>query len=437
MHRIIIHFLFILFAMTALNGCKTAPVYNIEDAQFTTSNKISRSKVKQAILTASHNAGWQAKVLRTGKTLATYSTHNNKFSAAVIIDYDKDSYSIHYLKSSNLKYSQNTLDPQKQNTQNFFEKLIPGQDNAKPETIHKVYNSWVKKLAQNINHELSILHLSKTANQPLKSSHHHHHSATTLTSQQYKDRALRLKTKCANEPSTILSGTAIIKSSKANLRAGASTQCSIVGTLSNGDKVALLGQQGNWYYIQQSHEANAWIYHTLVNINASTSTSIPQTTTKHKHHKRVPPPPQPSKKISIAVIEFKTLNQEARDIALGDLVSESFTTALVNSNNFKIIEREQLDKVVHEMEMTQTGFIETTNAVEIGKMLHADAIITGSVALLNNQIQLNARIIEIESAYVISAESATTRYSLNNINQAIHTIVNNLSYKLMTSRPKK
>jgi TolB-like protein len=125
------------------------------------------------------------------------------------------------------------------------------------------------------------------------------------------------------------------------------------------------------------------------------------------------------------------LNKKAQEISLGELVSETFTSALVNSQGFKIIEREQLDKVVKEMEMNQTGFIETTDAVEIGKILHADAIITGSVTLLHDQIQLNARIIEIESAYVISAETKTTTYTLQNITNIANEIVAKLSRKLL------
>ncbi len=81
--------------------------------------------------------------------------------------------------------------------------------------------------------------------------------------------------------------------------------------------------------------------------------------------------------------------------------------------------------------MNQTGFIETTDAVEIGKILHADAIITGSVTLLHDQIQLNARIIEIESAYVISAETKTTTYTLQNITNIANEIVAKLSRKLL------
>lgn len=143
-----------------------------------------------------------------------------------------------------------------------------------------------------------------------------------------------------------------------------------------------------------------------------------------------PPPAAARKKISIAVIQFKTLNKEAKEIDLGDLVSETLTSALVNSSGFRIIERQQLNKVIGEMEMSQTGFIETTNAVSIGKMLHADAIITGSVALLGDQIQVNARIIDIESAYVISAETKTTTYTLQNVTKIAKEIVTTLSHKL-------
>jgi hypothetical protein len=74
----------------------------------------------------------------------------------------------------------------------------------------------------------------------------------------------------------------------------------------------------------------------------------------------------PRQKISIAVIRFKSLDQKAHDISLEDQVSETFTST------FKIIEREQLDKVIKEMEMSKTGFIDTTDDVEIGKILHAD-----------------------------------------------------------------
>ncbi|BCG65250.1 MAG: hypothetical protein methR_P3076 [Methyloprofundus sp.] len=418
----IIRFLFVISTILALTGCQTVPMYNVENLHFTRSTSTPYSKIKTSILKGCKNAGWQAKSSRYGKILATHSFQ--KFRATIIIDFDVNSYSIHYYEGENLEYAKNQPDSLGNYNQNFFAKLIENKDGTKqPETINRVYNSWIKTLEGSINHELSSLNLGLPYTRDQS-------SLAALP-----NKTLQLNSKCSNKPSTILAGHAQIKTSKANLRAGASTKCPIIGTLSAGTQVTLLGQLGKWHYIQQTNGTNAWIYSSLISLSLS-STIHTQNPIPKQSNKWTPPPLLPSKKISIAVIRFKTLNKEAKDIALGDLVSESFTTSLVNSNNFKIIEREQLDKVVKEMEMTQTGFIEATNAVEIGKMLHADAIITGSVALLNTQIHINARIIEIESTYVISAESATTRYSLSSINQAINTIVNNLSYKLMTSKEK-
>ncbi len=410
------HFLFIIFIVIALTACKSAPIYNIEDTQFHNTRSTSLDKVRSAIVTACKKTRWKAQVLQSGKILASYSHKRNKFSAAVMIDYDRDSYAIHYLRSQNLKYNKNLAPDQDENELNI-EQIF--NNNSHSPKIHKVYNKWVRSLEKSINYEISLL------NQP-----------APVRPQSSPRQVTKAEKSCANLPTTKISGKAQIKSSKANLRAGASKKCSIVGSSAKGEQISLLGKTGNWLYIQLQDGTKAWVYHTLISLNItapSNSRAAPPT----PEPTRVPAPPvRPSKRISIAVIQFKTLNQKAQEISLGELISETFTSALVNSNNFKIIEREQLNKVVKEMEMNETGLIESTEAVAIGKMLHADAIITGSVALLNNQIQLNARIIEIESAFVISAESATTRYSLDTINKTINTIVHKLSSKLLSAKSK-
>jgi len=235
------------------------------------------------------------------------------------------------------------------------------------------------------------------------------------------------KASCSDSPTSQLTGSGSVSQTKVNIRSDASTKCTIIGNISQSEIFSILGKKNNWYYISRSQGNTGWIYAPLVNRFTKPASSI---ATASRTPPAPPPPVVPRKKISIAVIKFKSLNQEAHEISLGDLVSETFTSALVNSSAFKIIEREQLDKVIKEMEMSKTGFIDTTDAIEIGKMLHADAIITGSVALLGGQIQLNARIIDIESAYVISAESKTTRYTLQNINTVVNSIVRKLSSSL-------
>jgi TolB-like protein len=411
----------VIFFISSISGCKSTKVHNIDNAQFVAPSNASIADIRDAILRGSQKAGWRAKALETGTIAASYSYKRNRFGAVVKITYDRDSYDINYHSSHNLKYNENigTEDEEPdffRESKDFFSENNPFSNSSdmpaateKPATIHKIYNKWVALLETKINNELAMLG-KKNLFSPRSQS---------------TKPASRNPTECDDQPVYNTSGQGKTSRSSVNVRTGPSTKCTKFSTVSNRDTFTLLGRKNNWFYVALNNGKNGWIYAPLVSkpeespfLAARASNPPPE------------PPPAPSKKISIAVIHFKTLNKEAQEIALGELVSETFTSALVNSQNFKIIEREQLDKVVKEIEMNQTGFIETTDAVEIGKMLHADAIITGSVALLAGQIQLNARIIEIESAYVISADSMTTTYTLKNINTIAHEIVGKLARRL-------
>ncbi len=136
-----------------------------------------------------------------------------------------------------------------------------------------------------------------------------------------------------------------------------------------------------------------------------------------------------NKKIRLAVIQFKTLKNASQSNVLGTMVSEIFTTEAVNSNAFKIVEREQLNKVLKEFEISQSGIVDTSQAREIGKMLGADAIITGSVMKIGSSIRIDARIIEIETGVIISAESRTCLEELKEISRNINRITKALTEK--------
>lgn len=410
--------LFVIY-IALISGCKSTAVRNVEEAPFVVPSYASMDDIKKAIIRGGMKAGWRTKTLAPGILLASYSYKRNRFGAVVKINYDHDSYQINYSSSHNLKYNKNisTEDESPEfirDSKNFFLENNPFGTNSnqpatteEPATIHKIYNKWVIKLETGINAELTALSQKKQVIQVSR-----------------KQAVSKPAINCDEEPVYNSSGLGKISRSSVNIRKGAGTHCNILTTVSHLDTFTLLGQKNNWYYIALNSGENGWIYASLVRKLTKNEPTV------KKESSASSPPPAPTKSISIAVIRFKTLNKEAQDISLGELVSEIFTSSLVNSRNFKIIEREQLNKLIQEMEMGQTGFIEATDAVEIGKMLHADAIITGSVALLAGQIQVNARIIEIESAYVISADTRTTSYTLNNINKIANEIVAKLARKL-------
>ena len=134
-------------------------------------------------------------------------------------------------------------------------------------------------------------------------------------------------------------------------------------------------------------------------------------------------------KIKIGIIEFQSLNEEAKKDNLGKIVSEMLTTSFVNSESFKIIEREQLQKVVQEFQLSLSGIIDTSYAKQIGRITGADAIVTGSVTKIGNDLRLDARIIDVESGIILSAEKSEGKVEIKSIGMMTDRIVTDLVNK--------
>jgi len=139
-------------------------------------------------------------------------------------------------------------------------------------------------------------------------------------------------------------------------------------------------------------------------------------------------------RVKIGIIEFQSLNEEAKKDNLGKIVSEMLTTSFVNSESFKIIEREQLQKVVQEFQLSQSGIIDTSYAKQIGKIAGADAIVTGSVTKIGNDLRLDARIIDVESGIILTAEKSVGKVDLKSIGMMTDQIVANLVNKFYENR---
>ena len=91
------------------------------------------------------------------------------------------------------------------------------------------------------------------------------------------------------------------------------------------------------------------------------------------------------KKIRVAVIDFDTealtpswsYGWHVRNLARA--AADALTTKLVQTGKFRVIERQQLDKILHEQDLADTGRIDPSTAARIGKVLGVQAVIIGSV----------------------------------------------------------
>lgn len=82
----------------------------------------------------------------------------------------------------------------------------------------------------------------------------------------------------------------------------------------------------------------------------------------------------------IAVIEFKNKADNQWWYSGGaEAAQDVFVTELVKSGKFRVVEREQLEALMQEKNLTLSGDVDPASAVRIGKLLGVNYLLTGAV----------------------------------------------------------
>jgi TolB-like protein len=107
-----------------------------------------------------------------------------------------------------------------------------------------------------------------------------------------------------------------------------------------------------------------------------------------------------NKKTTIAVVEFSDLQGNITDF--GRFLAEELITRLYQTKKFKVIERQQLNKVIAEQKLSLTGIIEPNSAKKLGKLLGVDAVAAGTITDLAQSLRVNARLISTETGEIFA-----------------------------------
>jgi len=111
------------------------------------------------------------------------------------------------------------------------------------------------------------------------------------------------------------------------------------------------------------------------------------------------------KKTKIAILDFQLQGQGFETKDMGAIVAEWFITAFVDEGRFDVVERAMLTKIIDEQKLGMSGVLDEKTVSQIGKLLGVKVIISGSVMRLQSMTEINARIIDVQTASIISAES--------------------------------
>jgi hypothetical protein len=129
--------------------------------------------------------------------------------------------------------------------------------------------------------------------------------------------------------------------------------------------------------------------------------------------------------IRVGVVEF----EEKNDIGLqnaGIIVAEWVVTEFQQIGDYEVQERLFLEEVLEEQNLMLSGVIDEEQAPEIGKIYGVDAILTGSIMRVGDEISITGRIVNVTTGSIMKTASVTTD-SVSKLETEVTVLANALS----------
>ncbi|UCE26890.1 MAG: hypothetical protein JSW52_11170 [Candidatus Coatesbacteria bacterium] len=105
----------------------------------------------------------------------------------------------------------------------------------------------------------------------------------------------------------------------------------------------------------------------------------------------------------VAVVDFEDLTGQD----LGAAVAENFRTALAAGGAYSVIERGQLEKILHEQKLSASDMTDAGSASRIGELLDADYVAVGSIVRLGERYTINVRFVDVATSETVRAGQAS------------------------------
>lgn len=112
----------------------------------------------------------------------------------------------------------------------------------------------------------------------------------------------------------------------------------------------------------------------------------------------------PDEQTVVAVADFVT--DQGKVTRLGRVVTDKIISVLVKSGRFSVLERELIDRVIAEQKFQLSPFADENSAAEFGKILGAEAIITGKLSDLGSVFYLSTRAVDVTTGSLLSTADA-------------------------------
>jgi TolB-like protein len=118
---------------------------------------------------------------------------------------------------------------------------------------------------------------------------------------------------------------------------------------------------------------------------------------------------QPATENAVAVFPFRYVGSNADLTPVGRGLTQLMITDLAKVSRLKLLEREQVQALVDEMALTESGKVDPANGARSGRLLRASRVLQGSVQDVpaRSQIRLDAAMVNATNANVVATGTAS------------------------------
>ena len=114
---------------------------------------------------------------------------------------------------------------------------------------------------------------------------------------------------------------------------------------------------------------------------------------------------------NVAVFDFSNNGIDDDEVVM---LTDRLRTELVKYGKINLVERSKIDEVLSEQELQSSGCVDEC-LIEVGKILGASSIITGSIGKVGNYYSINARKINATTSKIENAVSYDSRYDIDDL----------------------
>jgi len=108
---------------------------------------------------------------------------------------------------------------------------------------------------------------------------------------------------------------------------------------------------------------------------------------------------------TVAVVDFTDLQGCVTE--LGRYMAEDVSVALVNNTKgFEVIDRTNLKVLLQGYQLASTGIIDPVTARKLGQVAGVDALVTGTIAPLSDNVHVSVKVLDIETAKMLGGVTA-------------------------------